>query len=96
MVGFNGDTGNKIAELILGDIDVQFRLLHESVACNPLGEQLGEIGSGHQPRFIPKFPVLIKIHGNQSVVFGRRDDGGCLQHIPVRIEIRRSDSDHLL
>ena len=29
---------------------------------------------------------------NQPVIFGRRDNGGCLQHIAVLIEIRRRDS----
>ena len=96
MVGFNGDTGNKIAELVTLDIDLQIRTLYKPVACNALSEQLGKISGSHQPGFIPQFPVLIEMDRNQPVIFGRRDNGGCLQHIAVLIEIRRRDSDHLL
>ncbi len=42
LVGFNGNTGNKIAELVTLDIDIQFRLLYKPVACNALSEQLGK------------------------------------------------------
>ena len=37
LVGFNGDTGNKIAELITLDIDLQIRTLYKAIACNALG-----------------------------------------------------------
>ena len=32
---------------------------------------------------------------NQPVVFGRRDNGGCLQYIAIRIKISGGDLDHL-